>query len=312
MSTTISALTATGTIDGSTSYFPIDIASPLGTYKINRDTFLGVSGSPADISTVQTFTNKVIGNTNTVTVKDTLFTIQDDGDTTKQAKFQASGITTATTRTYTLPDANTTLVGTGVTQTLTGKTLTSPVITGGTIDNSTITVDSIAGHTSASTVTVAGLQITSGVLVTSNSVVATNVAASAITPEKLLSGNGTTWPTTAYTPTVTGWAATPTVSARYIQIGKTVFLNFTISGTSNTTGATMTLPVAARSSGSFTYDGMNGYAQNNSAEITTGSRWFIDPGASTTLVNFYKDTAFAVWTNSGTKLVRGLIIYEAA
>jgi len=57
----------------------------------------------------QTLTNKTIGNTNNVTLLDTNFTIQDDGDNTKQAKFQASGISTATTRTYTLPNANGTI-----------------------------------------------------------------------------------------------------------------------------------------------------------------------------------------------------------
>lgn len=57
----------------------------------------------------QTLQNKTLDNTDTITVKDANFTIQDDGDTTKQAKFQASGITTATTRTYTLPNASGTL-----------------------------------------------------------------------------------------------------------------------------------------------------------------------------------------------------------
>lgn len=37
---------------------------------------------------------------------DTLFRISDDGDATKKIAFQASGITTATTRTITMPDAN--------------------------------------------------------------------------------------------------------------------------------------------------------------------------------------------------------------
>lgn len=71
-------------------------------------------------------------------VKDADFSIVDDGDITKVAKFQASGITTATTRTFTLPDANTTLVGTDATQTLTNKTLTSPTINTPTVDVATL------------------------------------------------------------------------------------------------------------------------------------------------------------------------------
>lgn len=71
----------------------------------------------------ETLQNKTLDNTNTITVKDANFTIQDDGDTTKQAVFQASSITTATTRTYILPDGSTTLVGTALLQTLSNKAI---------------------------------------------------------------------------------------------------------------------------------------------------------------------------------------------
>lgn len=54
----------------------------------------------------------VIDNSATITVKDANLTIQDDGDTTKQVKFQVSGVTTATTRTLTVPDKNGTIATT--------------------------------------------------------------------------------------------------------------------------------------------------------------------------------------------------------
>lgn len=70
--------------------------------------------------------NSTIDNTNSIVVKDANFTLQDDVDTTKQAAFQLSGITTGTTRTFTLPDASTTIVG-AASPTFTG-TVTAPII----------------------------------------------------------------------------------------------------------------------------------------------------------------------------------------
>jgi hypothetical protein len=50
-----------------------------------------------------------IGSADTVSVNDTNFSLKDDGDATKLLKFEASGITTGTTRTLTAPDANGTI-----------------------------------------------------------------------------------------------------------------------------------------------------------------------------------------------------------
>ena len=51
-------------------------------------------------------------------------------DATKQVRFEVDGLTTGTTRVLTVPDADMTLVGLATTQTLTNKTLASPMFTG--------------------------------------------------------------------------------------------------------------------------------------------------------------------------------------
>jgi hypothetical protein len=66
----------------------------------------------------------------TIAVVDSSFSIKGSSDPSKIAKFEVDGFTTGTTRTFTLPNTSDTLVTLGATQTLTAKSLTSPVITG--------------------------------------------------------------------------------------------------------------------------------------------------------------------------------------
>lgn len=66
------------------------------------------------------------------TFDDSAFQIYDNADPTKTFQFQASGITAGQNRVYTVPDANTTLVGTDTTQTLTNKSIVASQITAGT------------------------------------------------------------------------------------------------------------------------------------------------------------------------------------
>jgi hypothetical protein len=80
----------------------------------------GLSGSVVGTTDTQTLTNK------TFTDNTTYF--QDENDNTKKLQFQLSNITTSTTRTITVTDNNITLVGTDNTQTLSNKTLTTPII----------------------------------------------------------------------------------------------------------------------------------------------------------------------------------------
>jgi hypothetical protein len=87
---------------------------------------------------------------------DSVFRIQDNSDSTKKLAFETSGISTGTTRTLTPPNASDTIVGATAAQTLTNKTLASPIISS--ISNSgTLTLptstDTLVGRATTDTLT---------------------------------------------------------------------------------------------------------------------------------------------------------------
>ena len=97
--------------------------STTGSYKITWYTAASVLVDTEDnIAPFKTGTSDVFS--------DSTFYLQDNSDATKQLQFQLSGITTGTTTTVTIPNGNTTMVGTDLTQTLSGKTLRNTTITG--------------------------------------------------------------------------------------------------------------------------------------------------------------------------------------
>jgi hypothetical protein len=87
-----------------------------------------ISGTLAMTTGSQTLSNKTLSSstinfTNTVDMTDGATAVVNTADNTKKMLWDLSQITTSTTRTYIWPDANTTLVGTTNTQTLTNKTI---------------------------------------------------------------------------------------------------------------------------------------------------------------------------------------------
>lgn len=234
-------------LDAANDYFLIQQA---GVYKrVNRNVMLGITGAPVGNSDTQTLTNKTIGNTNPITAKTNGFTLQDGVDSTKQATFNLSGNTTATTRIYTFPNASSSIADLTTVQTLTNKTITSPVITGGTISNATITVDSISGFTTPTIVTIGGVQMNNGQIATAGAVVTNSIADTAVTPAKLQAGTGSGWTWQSWVPTWTNLTvSTATVNAKYVQVGKMVQCRLSIifaAGTSISGNPLFTLPVTS-------------------------------------------------------------------
>lgn len=324
----IGSYNAAVSIDGANHFLLIQPGNSSTAYnKISRNVLLGITGQPVDVSTAQSITNKTLDNTNILTLRDDRFTLQDDADTTKQAKFQLSGITTGTTRTYTLPNASSTLADIATAQTFTNKTLTSPTITGGTIDNSTITVDSIAGHTSATIVTVGGVQMNNGIIATANAVTTTSIADSAVTPAKLLTGTGSGWSWQSFTPAFTNFTiGNGVIATRYTQIGKSILWQgrVTLGSTSAMSAApTMTLPVTMNTTvvGSGSNLGPLGtlYLVNTGVQLflgivqtlnsTTASLLGLSSSAGIPQTNITSTTPFT-WVNGS--IFSWSVIYEAA
>ena len=110
-------------------------AASISTGTTRTYTLPDTSDTLVTLAATQTLTNKSLTAGTTY--------IKDGTDATKVAQFSAASITTATTRTLTVPDLSGTIALADTAQTLTNKTLTSPTvntatISGGTIDNATV------------------------------------------------------------------------------------------------------------------------------------------------------------------------------
>lgn len=108
--------------------------------------------------------------------------------------------------------------------------------------------------------------------------------------------------------TVVGWTSFSTKEILYKKVGKFIIVVFQLAGTSNATGATFTLPVAAKAGPPAVWSFALGFTMDNGAEGATGRGSISASGTTVTLLK----SAGGAWTNSGTKNIAGQFFYEAA
>jgi len=116
-----------------------------------------------------------------------------------------------------------------------------------------------------------------------------------------------TWADYSGTSTVTGWSAFTAKQIYYKKVGKTVFVNAFISGTSNSTAISFTLPYT--SSNTVITVGV-GIAYDNGVQKADPSYANLQPNSST--VNVYQTLAAGAWTASGSKYTLVSFWYESA
>lgn len=107
--------------------------------------------------------------------------------------------------------------------------------------------------------------------------------------------------------TIVGWSSFTLKKIFYKKVGRTVFVWYVLSGTSNSTSASFTVPVAT--SADFNVNSSTGPVADNGASQANG---YSSISTSTpTQVDLIRSAGTA-WTASGTKTVTGQFMYETA
>lgn len=242
-------------------------------------TRLGV-GSSGDVLTVSSGLPSWQASGGGAPFADTTAIVKNNSDNTKQLKFDLSGISTATTRTLTVPNANTTIVGTDTTQVLTNKDLTSGTNTFPTLNQNTTgsaakwtTARNLAGNSVDGSANVAFsnkfiVQGTSDAGLSSAQFLgslATGILKNTTTTGVLSIAVAGDFPT--LNQNTTGSAATLT-NARTVQTNLASTSSASFDGSANITpGVTGTLPVANGGTGATTLTGV--LIGNGTSAVTT-------------------------------------------
>jgi hypothetical protein len=198
------ALPVANTIDAVNDYIPIYTSSLTATQAINRNTYLGITGSPVGTTDTQTLTNK------------TLTSPTISGPT-------LSGTLTGTYTIGGTPTFPSSVVQLTSTQTLTNKTLTSPTINAPIITNATISADTYSGFTTSNAGTIYGIAVSGGQItnaaIANGTIGTTQLASVSVTPSKLATGAATTAVATSETTASITYVALTTAQTVTVNIG---------------------------------------------------------------------------------------------
>jgi hypothetical protein len=124
----------------------------------------------------------------------------------------------------------------------------------------------------------------------------------------LMIQDDTAWTNYSDLSTVVGWSLPFTQKHIYVKkYGKTCFVRFVISGTSNSSVVSFTVPDGSINAGFATYQLIR--IVNNSGAETVGLMIF---PINSNVVNCYSSVPGAGWTASGQKTVFGEFFYETA
>ena len=113
-----------------------------------------------------------------------------------------------------------------------------------------------------------------------------------------------TWAT--FAPATTGLVAETVNVARWIQVGKIVYVVYNAQGTSNATTKTFTLPITTASLGTFNLYPC--YATDNG--VVGSSPGLLELANSSTTATLTKTMAGTAWTNTGSWQVGVAFFYE--
>ena len=118
------------------------------------------------------------------------------------------------------------------------------------------------------------------------------------------------WADYSATSSIVGWSSFTTKSILYKRVGKLVFVQFNIYGTSNANTASFTVPYAVSSSYPSDVSEFCIMATDNGNVVYIGVFGFFSQNSLS--IGFANNGSGLAWTSSGTKGIKGQFFYQSA